>query len=519
MDRVTNISHALSGATRTLSYNYDSVGNRNWVKRDGANGDVYDYDLNDQVTATKLNIANPDTTAPGGPTISYDANGNRASFAAYGPTETYTTNALNQYGSRNSSQAVYDLKGNMTAGLDGSAYTYDAQNRLLSATKSGTTDTFTYDGLNRQIGKKIGTQALFYRVYDGWDLIGEYGSGATSPTAAYLYGASGLIAGLNSFGTFYYYQDASGSTSHLASDTGSLVEWYRYDLRGTPIFYNASNAPTGASAYGVRCLFTGQQWYKEIGLYDLRNRFYSPDIGRFLQADPIGFGGDPTNLYRYCGNNPVNYVDPLGLFNRGQFVRGLGNVTAGGISIVGLAGLTGVTYGVAAPAAVVFGTAAAFGISRGAAQIVASFAGTPAQQQGADQIPSNLSSALALIVPEAVGTALQDLETAYTANTVIQAAMTGDKSLPFFSDAFAVANDLKDRLFPPAPASPPIDDRDPFAHVHVGGEDGGLFGGFHGSAPDGWGMTNIWGGEVWGATVPTGNVDLGWEAYRKAHSG
>jgi RHS repeat-associated protein len=63
----------------------------------------------------------------------------------------------------------------------------------------------------------------------------------------------------------------------------------------------------------VRHLFTGQQWYQELGLYDLRNRFYSPDVGRFLQPDPIGFRGDRTNLYRYCRNNPVTRWDPFGL--------------------------------------------------------------------------------------------------------------------------------------------------------------------------------------------------------------
>jgi RHS repeat-associated protein len=62
----------------------------------------------------------------------------------------------------------------------------------------------------------------------------------------------------------------------------------------------------------VRHLFTGQQWYSQIGLYDLRNRFYSPDLGRFLQPDPIGFRGG-NNLYRYCGNNPVTTSDPFGL--------------------------------------------------------------------------------------------------------------------------------------------------------------------------------------------------------------
>jgi RHS repeat-associated protein len=94
---------------------------------------------------------------------------------------------------------------------------------------------------------------------------------------------------------------------------GSLLEWYRYDLQGAPVFYNASDQQISASAYGVCYLFTGQQWRSELGLHDLRNRFYSPDIGRFLQPDPIGFNGDAANLYRYCGNNPVTGFDPFGL--------------------------------------------------------------------------------------------------------------------------------------------------------------------------------------------------------------
>jgi RHS repeat-associated protein len=134
-------------------------------------------------------------------------------------------------------------------------------------------------------------------------------------TVGYLYGPGGLIAAAQvATGQFnYYYQDGSGSTSHLADSTGHLLEWYQYDLQGTPFFYDANDNQLSATNYSVRHLFTGQQWYSDIGLYDLRNRFYSPDIGRFLQPDPIGFRGDATNLYRYCGNNPVTSSDPTGL--------------------------------------------------------------------------------------------------------------------------------------------------------------------------------------------------------------
>ena len=96
--------------------------------------------------------------------------------------------------------------------------------------------------------------------------------------------------------------------------SGALLESYTYDLAGTPTFYNPSGTvlPNG-SVYGINHLFTGQQWHASLGLYDLRNRFYLPSLGRFLQPDPIGFSGDPANLYRYCGNNPANWIDPSGL--------------------------------------------------------------------------------------------------------------------------------------------------------------------------------------------------------------
>jgi RHS repeat-associated protein len=216
---------------------------------------------------------------------------------------------LNQYTKRNNINAAYDNDGNLTTGVDGSSYVYDAQNRLTSASGSGTTETFAYDGLNRQVSRTI-NGVTTYNVWDGWDLIIEY-QGSTA-TAARVYGAGGgLVTDLNQN---CYYQDGSGSTSHLADSSGHLLEWYRYDLQGAPIFYNFANTQQPASSYGVRHLFTGQQWYSELGLYDLRNRFYSPQIGRFLQTDPSGFSGDPTNLYRYCGNNPMTLADPSGQY-------------------------------------------------------------------------------------------------------------------------------------------------------------------------------------------------------------
>jgi len=277
-------------------------------------------------TATDKKTATVKRTAMSGFPAIRSASSDSDNHAEQATTSTATTEVITT--AAVTAQATYDTNGNMTTGLDGSTYSYDAQNRLLSASKGGTTDTFLYDGLNRQIGKKIGTQALYYRVYDGWDLLGEYRTGTSNAIFAYLYGTSGIVKNVAT--NYYYYQDGSGSTSHIANSAGALKEYYRYDLHGQPMFFNASGTQLSDTVIGVRHLFTGQQWYNEVGLYDLRNRYYSPDIGRFLQSDPISFGGDATNLYRYCGNNSLTGFDPTGLSGTLTIYSNYGNVLVPG---------------------------------------------------------------------------------------------------------------------------------------------------------------------------------------------
>ena len=55
----------------------------------------------------------------------------------------------------------------------------------------------------------------------------------------------------------------------------------------------------------------------ELGLYYYRARYYDPLEGRFISKDPIGFAGGDVNVYRYVGNNSINFIDPLGLFDWG----------------------------------------------------------------------------------------------------------------------------------------------------------------------------------------------------------
>jgi type VI secretion system secreted protein VgrG len=90
----------------------------------------------------------------------------------------------------------------------------------------------------------------------------------------------------------------------------------------------------------------------------MRARYYDPDVGRFISKDPIGILGG-LNMFTYVQNNPVNAVDPLGLFNPTKGIAALANAAnavrlygTGTLKILGATGLA--STGVGTPGSVVF---------------------------------------------------------------------------------------------------------------------------------------------------------------------
>jgi RHS repeat-associated protein len=104
--------------------------------------------------------------------------------------------------------------------------------------------------------------------------------------------------------------DRLGSIREIANNTtGAFIHEVSYGGFGN---VESESSP----ANGDRYKFTGREFFVEIGLYDYRARTYDAIIGRFNQEDPL-FMTD-VNPYRYVGNNPVNFIDPLGMVGEGR---------------------------------------------------------------------------------------------------------------------------------------------------------------------------------------------------------
>jgi RHS repeat-associated protein len=114
-------------------------------------------------------------------------------------------------------------------------------------------------------------------------------------------------------GSVYYHHDGLGNTIAITNGNAEVLERYSYDVFGRVTIVDASTGNTiPQSAHGVRHFYTGHDFQAELGLYLTHYRAYEPALGRWLSADPIGENGG-WNLYGYVSNNPVNWIDALGL--------------------------------------------------------------------------------------------------------------------------------------------------------------------------------------------------------------
>ena len=205
---------------------------------------------------------------------------------------------------------TYDNNGNTltkTVGTDVTTYGWDYENRLISVQlpNGGGTVSFKYDPFGRRV-QKVTPLATSNFIYDGGNIIEEVNSSGLV-AATYVHGPAidePLQMNRNSV-INYFEQDNLGSISSVSDTSGSIVESYQYDS------YGKVNTSGGSLQNSFR--LAGREWDREIGLYYNRARYFDPSAGRFLSEDPLGNVGG-INLYEYVYSNPINLIDPSGLY-------------------------------------------------------------------------------------------------------------------------------------------------------------------------------------------------------------
>lgn len=291
----------------------------------------YKYDGLKRLTEESVKVGNSTDTYA----YEYDDYGNRSKMTATG-SENYVTeysynNAQGKYTAllQKETKTVEDdnaLK--LQNNVKQTVYTYDANGNQITKTADGKTETNTYDGLNQLIGFTDGETTASYtygisglrdsktvngvtttHIWSGSQIVVDYTAHYTS--TVYIRGTSLAAAfdwdegskGDNRF----YIQNAHGDVVNLTNTDGEVTKKYTYDAFG--VEKNIVDSDTNAFRY------CGEYYDKETATVYLRARYYNPTTGRFISRDSyLGRRSDPLslNLYTYCRNNPLRYIDPSG---------------------------------------------------------------------------------------------------------------------------------------------------------------------------------------------------------------
>jgi RHS repeat-associated protein len=313
LDRATSLLWRLGsgGGAPLASYTYalGPAGHRLSVTESSGRRASYGYDATHRLTAEEITGA----PAAGNGRLGYvlDPVGNRlerTSTLAALPPATYAYDANDRL-----LDDSWDGNGNTTR-TGSTTFTYDHADRLV--TKNGGEARFVYDGDGVLVGKTTGGVTTRYLVDhlnpSGLSQILEEVVGG-APQVVYTHGSmlvsqSRRGAGGGGFTTSYYGYDAHGNVTFLTDATGAVTDTYTYDAWGNLL------AASGAGTANVY-LYQGQRFEPELGMYQLRARYYEPGRGRFVTGDLVI--GDPRsplswNRYLYANADPIGFADPLG---------------------------------------------------------------------------------------------------------------------------------------------------------------------------------------------------------------
>ncbi len=363
--QITSLKHQIgTSSLESLTYTLDAMGRRTVTSRPSGHDDIYLYDAGGQVisNASIYRLANSDSTQKD--SFAYDAMGNRTSSMRNLSSTAYKTNVLDQYTSLGGVATTHDANGNLLntpiPGAAAVAFSWDSENRLLSATRSTTAVGSTvlplpaalkngartvngYDALHRRTVKEVhapngsGGWTLQQRIlytYEGWNLIEERrfdGSGMLKSQMRYTWGAdlSGTVQGAGGVGglllaeelpvtgsgtatAHYPASDGNGNVTLMTSASGAVEGSWRYNAFGSLLASTTSTPYAQQQPWRFSSKYVDSEVETRGGLSYYGYRHYSPELGRWLSRDPIGERGG-VNLYGMIGNDAVNKWDKLGL--------------------------------------------------------------------------------------------------------------------------------------------------------------------------------------------------------------
>ena len=180
---------------------------------------------------------------------------------------------------------------------------------LNSYSKNGVNANFVYDKDKLLTKKTVGDVVTDYIWFDG-KLIQEK---TGDETIKYYYGADGLKGFSHSTkGNFYYRKNVLGDIIEIIDSFGTVKGKYSYTAFGECTILEDVNGIATANPFRYR----GYYYDSTTNFYYLKSRYYDPVVCRFITfddlqyLDPEHIGG--LNLYAYCNNNPIMYVDPDG---------------------------------------------------------------------------------------------------------------------------------------------------------------------------------------------------------------
>ncbi len=249
-------------------------------------------------------------------TYTYDANGNRTGYAtnatppvslAYNVDP--ASNRLLGIGGSWTEAFTYDATGDTLSHSSPFAdfrYDYDARNRLAVSWSGAAGTTQLINGLGQRIGQTNGSVPEFFFVYDeAGHLIGKYDGGG-NPLQETVWLGDLPVAVLEPAGRFYIAPDHLGAPHQITDATGTVVWQWSHD----PFGNGDPSDPLGNFSYDLR--FPGQFYDARARLHYNYFRDYDPRIGRYIESDSIGLAGG-INTYGYASQNPMKFIDPLGL--------------------------------------------------------------------------------------------------------------------------------------------------------------------------------------------------------------